>query len=260
MPNRPLDVDIKQVFKDLYLTKNDYHLVDDFVIKDDKTHPLALLVPGGGYSAVCSFIEGVPIARKLNKKGISAYILYYHVRSKAKYPAPMDDLARAIKEIFENKNNYNLDLNNYSICGSSAGGHLVASFGTDNMGYLKYNLPKPSALILSYPVITMNKEYTHLGTHDNLLGANASEAMEFMTSVEKHIHKEYPPTFIWCSKEDKTVPYRNSLELDKELEKNNIPHKLKIYENVDHGVGPGTGTNAEGWIEEAIKFWEENSK
>ena len=50
---------------------------------------------------------------------------------------------------------WNLDMENYSLWGSSAGGHLVASFGTDSMGYKKYNLPKPGAIILSYPVISM---------------------------------------------------------------------------------------------------------
>jgi len=33
-----------------------------------------------------------------------------------------------------------------------------------------------------------------------------------------------------------------------------------MFEDTDHGVGPGTGTNAEGWIDEAVNFWleEEN--
>ena len=253
MPNRPVDVDVKQSIKDIFLTKNEYHLVDDYVLKGTNKHPFAILVPGGGYGMVCSFIEGVPIAKKLNEKGISAFILYYRTRKKAKYPAPMDDLARAVKEIFDKAEEYNLDTNNYSIWGASAGGHLVSSFGTDNIGYLKYGLPKPGTLVLIYPVITMNKEFTHLGTHDTLLGSKTSEAMEYMTSVEKHIHKDYPKTFVWCSQADKVVPYR--LELDKALNEHNIPHELKIYENVDHGVGPGTGTSAEGWINEAIEFW-----
>ena len=70
-----------------------------FLLKDGKKHPLAILVPGGGYYLVCSFIEGVPIARKLNKKGISCVIVYYSVKKKALCPAPIDDLARGVKEI-----------------------------------------------------------------------------------------------------------------------------------------------------------------
>lgn len=28
------------------------------------------------------------------------------------------------------------------------------------------------------------------------------------------------------------------------------------YKGVGHGFGPGTGTSAEGWLLEAIRFWE----
>lgn len=259
MAKRPVDVDVKQSIKDIFLNKNEYHLNYDYVISDGKKHPLAILVPGGGYQMVCSFIEGVPIAKKLNAQGISAVIVYYRVRKKGRYPNPMDDLARAVKEIFEKADAYNLDINNYSVWGASAGGHLVASFGTDNMGYLKYGLPKPSSLILTYPVITMDKEYTHIGSHDALIGKDATKELEDETSVEKHIHKEYPPTFIWCSYEDATVPCKNTEMMKEELERNGISHKCNMYHDVDHGVGPATGTNAEGWINEAVEFWRLNS-
>jgi predicted esterase len=28
------------------------------------------------------------------------------------------------------------------------------------------------------------------------------------------------------------------------------------YGNLGHGFGPGTGTSAEGWIVDAVRFWE----
>ena len=28
------------------------------------------------------------------------------------------------------------------------------------------------------------------------------------------------------------------------------------YKNLGHGFGPGTGTSAEGWIADAVRFWE----
>ena len=255
MSNRPVDVDVRQSVKDIFLSKNEYRLVDDYVLRDGKKHPFALLVPGGGYSMVCSFIEGVPFAKKLNAMGISAFILYYHVRKKALYPAPMDDLARAVRAILDHVEKYNVEKENYSVWGASAGGHLAASFGTENMGYRKYGLPKPGALILSYPVISMDPAITHKVTHDNLLGKSASKKMEELTSVEKHVDKDYPDTFIWCSKSDKVVPFVNSLALIRALQDHGIREEHLIVDDTDHGVGPGTGTPAEGWIEKAVKFW-----
>lgn len=121
--NNP-NIDKMQSVKDV-IRFNRYKLDDRFVINDGKPHKCAILVPGGGYSHVCSFVEGVPIAKELNKKGISAFIVYYRVRNKAIFSNPQNDLARAIKEIQDKKDLYHLDMENYSLWGSSAGGHLV---------------------------------------------------------------------------------------------------------------------------------------
>ena len=33
-----------------------------------------------------------------------------------------------------------------------------------------------------------------------------------------------------------------------------------IINNLKHGFGVGKGTKAEGWIDQAVKFWEKNMK
>ena len=151
---QPVDIDPEQYEKDNSRKENAYALDDRFVIRDGKRHPFAVICPGGGYTMVCSFIEGVPYARKLNEMGISAFIVYYRVKDQARFPAPQDDLAQAVRDIFAKADEYLLDTAHWSVWGSSAGGHLAASFGTANMGYSHYDLPKPEALILTYPVIS----------------------------------------------------------------------------------------------------------
>lgn len=252
---KQVDLDRMQAAKDTVFSPNKYRLDDRFVIRDGKKHPLAIIVPGGGYFLVANFIEGVPIAKKLNQKGISAIIVYYRVRGKAKFPAPIDDLATAVREIMAKAGEYSVETENYSISGASAGGHLAACFGTDNMGYKKYKLPKPGALILSYPVISMTKELTHKGSHDNLIGKNATPEMEKLTSVEEHVHSDYPATYIWCSDDDETVKYENTNVMVAALKKAGIPARCEIFRGVAHGAGPATGTAAEGWIDKAVNFW-----
>ena len=102
MANRPIDLDSRQSLKDIF-RPNRYALDDRFVLRDGQTHPFAVVCPGGGYSMVCSFIEGTPVARRLNGLGISAFIVYYRVRGKARYPHPQDDLARAVREVPEGR-------------------------------------------------------------------------------------------------------------------------------------------------------------
>lgn len=249
---RPLDMKIREFF-DTY-RKNEYQL-KPYLIKDGKTHPVAVICPGGGYRRVCNFIEGYPFAKKLNKMGYHAFVVYYRVRNLAAYPNPQDDLARAVREIHDHAAQWKLDMNGYSVWGSSAGGHLAASFGTDAMGYIKYNLPKPGALILVYPVITMGDE-THCGSRNYLIGAYASQEYIDLTSVHKQVTGNYPPTFLWWGDEDGTVPPVNSLMLKDALIRNNIPNLCIEYQGVDHGVGIGKGLPCEGWFEKAVAFWQ----
>lgn len=248
------DIKIIPMLKD-FLRKSCFEINDRFVIRDGKKHKCAIICPGGGYYTVCSYIEGVPVARKLNKLGISAFIIYYRVKEEAVYPNPQDDLAKAIEEISKNAEKYQVDMDHYSIWGASAGGHLVGSFGTEKMGYRKYSLPKPGALILSYPVISLEKEYTHQSTRDNHIGAEASKEREKEFSVYTNVDDDYPPTYIWCGDADDTVTPENTKMMDQALKEHNIPHICTIFPEVKHGVGPATGTSAEGWINKAVEFW-----
>ena len=257
---KPADVDVLQSIKDMFFSKNDYRLVTDYVLQDGKTHPFAILVPGGGYYMVCSFIEGVPIAKKLNAKGISVFILYYHVKQKAAFPAPVDDLARAVREILADADKYHVDPKNYSIWGASAGAHLTAVFGTAHIGYPKYDLPRPGALVLSYPVISMDRAITHQQSHDFFIGKDASEVDEALVSAEKHVHADYPATFLWCSDDDSVVNPENTKRMNDALATAGIPHLCTTVHGVPHGAGPGTGTSVEGWIDQAITFWKENGR
>lgn len=237
-----------------FFRPNKYEL-KKYLINDGKKHPFALICPGGGYFAVCSFVEGEPFAKELNRRGYHAFVVYYRVKDRAQYPAPQEDVARALREILAHAQEWNLDTRAYSLWGSSAGGHLAASFGTDAMGYRNYDLPKPSTLVLTYPVVTMG-EKTHIGSRENLLGKDAEPGKLDFASVEKQITANYPPTFLWCGDADQTVDPVNCEMLEAALKEKGIPHLRKCYPGVDHGVGLGQGLACEGWFDEAVKFWE----
>ena len=254
MADRPIDLDRKQSLKDI-LRPNRSRLDDRFVLRDGGTHPFAVICPGGAYQTVCSSIEGTPIARRLNELGISCFIVYYRVREKARWPHPQDDLASAVKEILARAAEYRVDPKGYSVWGCSAGGHLAASFGTENMGFPRYELPKPGAIVLCYPVISMRPALTHDVTHDNLLGKHATAAMERFASVDENVTGSYPPTYLWCGGADATVDPENTRRMAAALKEAGVPLRCEIIPGVDHGVGPGTGTAAEGWIGRAVDFW-----
>lgn len=240
-------MDKMQYIYDLY-RPNKYAL-KPYLINDGKRHPFAVICPGGGYGRVCSFVEGKPFAKELNKLGFHAFVVYYRIKDKARYPHPQEDLKRAVEEIFSNAEKWKLDTDRWSIWGSSAGGHLVASYCTE-----KWGTPKPSAVILVYPVITMG-EHTHKGSRDNLLGKNADRDIIEKLSVEKQVGPGYPPTFIWYGTADDTVAPLNTKMMIQALEKSGVPCKAEEYEGIGHGAGLAKGTVAEGWFSHAVDFW-----
>lgn len=248
---RPFYMKFREFF-DTY-RKNEYAL-KPYLIRDGKTHPVAVICPGGGYRRVCSFVEGHPYAKRLNKLGCHAFVVYYRVRNLAVFPKPQDDLARAVAEIHAHAKDWNLDMNGYSVWGSSAGGHLAGCFGTESMGYLKYGLPKPGTLILTYPVVTMG-EKSHEGTRNYHIGPYPADEYVKLTSIEQQVTQSYPPTFLWWGDQDETVDPINSRMLQAELEKHGVPCLCREYRNVGHGVGIIRGLPCEGWFEDAVDFW-----
>ncbi|MBR5345875.1 MAG: alpha/beta hydrolase fold domain-containing protein [Clostridia bacterium] len=249
--------DPQQMASDIHRVENAYDLDDRFVLRDGKRHPFAVICPGGAYTMVCSYVEGVPFAKRLNEMGISAFIVYYRVRELARFPAPQDDLARAVREILTRADEYGLDIRHYSVWGSSAGGHLAASFGTTAMGYSHYGLPKPEAMVLVYPVISMDREITENETHNNLLGAEATKEQECSASVDLQVDANYPPTYIWCGDADRVVKPENTKRMADALRAAGIPYRCEIFPGIDHGVGLAANTAAGEWFDHAAAFWKQ---
>ena len=228
--------------------KNQYELTP--FLSKDKNAPVVIICPGGGYRMVASFIEGVPVAEFFQKNGFNAFVLRYRIKELAKYPHPMEDIAHALEDVM---NIYKLSLDNYSLCGFSAGGHMCALFGTSEYGYKKYRLPKPRLLTLVYPVISLEKKITHRNTRKYF--SNEEKDLVEIGNIYKHIDKDYPNVFIWRGDNDKSVPPINSDLLVEQLDKNNIEYKYFKYPKVGHGVGLGIKTSAEPWSNECINFW-----
>jgi dipeptidyl aminopeptidase/acylaminoacyl peptidase len=67
-----------------------------------------------------------------------------------------------------------------------------------------------------------------------------------------------PPTFVVQGENDGIV---NVSTVDRRVDamrNAGIEVEYHKYRNVGHGFGLGIGTNAEGWAEYAVKFWEKH--
>ncbi|MCR5781164.1 MAG: alpha/beta hydrolase [Clostridia bacterium] len=230
-----------------------HYELKSYLVDDGETHPFALICPGGAYEMISSVLEGEAYAKKLNERGFHAFVLYYRVKKNARYPNPQDDLQRAAEEIMEHAEEWKVRTEGWSLWGSSAGGHLAASFCTEDRG-----VPKPSALILCYPVVTMGDK-THKLSRSILLGKDPDEELIDRLSVERHIGQDFPPTFVWYGTADKVVDPVNSRMLQAALNLAGVPCEAEEYEGIGHGVGLAEGTAAEEWFDRAVEFWNETS-
>ena len=187
--------------------------------------------PGGGYSGLAVNHEGYDWAPYFNKQGIALIVLKYR-RPKGDRTLPISDAEAAMKMVRDSADVWNLNPNDIGIMGSSAGGHLASTIATHAPEALR-----PNFQILFYPVITMDKSFTHMGSHDNLLGKDASADLEKEFSNEKQVTKETPRAFIVYSDDDKVVPPANGVNYYLALNKKGVPSVLHIYPTGGHGWG-----------------------
>ena len=187
--------------------------------------------PGGGYSGLAVNHEWYDWAPYFNKQGIALIVLKYRM-PKGDRTLPISDAEAAMKMVRDSADVWNLNPNDIGIMGSSAGGHLASTIATHAPEALR-----PNFQILFYPVITMDKSFTHMGSHDNLLGKDASADLEKEFSNEKQVTKETPRAFIVYSDDDKVVPPANGVNYYLALNKKGVPSVLHIYPTGGHGWG-----------------------
>lgn len=187
--------------------------------------------PGGGYSHLAVGHEGYDWAPYFNKQGIALIVLKYRM-PKGDYTLPVSDAEAAMKMARDSADVWNLNPNDIGIMGFSAGGHLASTIATHAAPGIR-----PDFQILFYPVITMDKSYTHIGSRNSFLGENASAELEKEYSNEKQVTKETPRAFIVYSDDDKAVPPANGVNYYLALNKHHVPSVLHIYPSGGHGWG-----------------------
>ena len=223
--------------------------------------PYVVVCPGGAYTAVVSFREGYPPAAELNALGYTAFVLTYRVGMSEEplLPKPQDDLAQALRFIMARADEFRVPADEYAVMGFSAGGHLAASWGSENLGCRTYGLPEPDALLLGYPapspaVFDLNEVgRAYLAT---MVGPElAPEALDAI-DVTRHMDADFPPTYLIHSLDDSVVPVRSSTICAERCQELGVPCKLHLVDGCDHGFGTGIG-EARGWITDAMAFFEE---
>jgi acetyl esterase/lipase len=186
--------------------------------------PFAIVAPGGGFSYVGSVHEGFPYAQEIAQAGYHAFVLKYRVGQGG--GAPNEDMAAAISYVMRNAERLGAGRQHYALWGSSAGARMAASIGSHGTARFGGDaLPKPSAVVMAYTA--------HMDQAD-----------------------AEPATFIVVGENDGIAPPAVMRRRADALRRAGTRVEFREYPAVAHGFGPGTGTSADGWIGDAIRFWQ----
>ena len=162
---------------------------------------------------------------------------------------PLQDIQNAFRYCRAHAQEWGV--NQIGVMGFSAGGHLAASTST----LFVDEITRPDFSILVYPVITMNKTATHMGTRTNLIGKDEKwdnrdvmlkdfeeaqkmkHELERRYSLEAQVTKDTPSTYLIHCTDDTVVPVINSVNYYWSLKQHNVPVEFHIYPTGGHGWG-----------------------
>lgn len=198
-----------------------------FFFRGAQGAPFALVSPGGGFSYVGSLHEGFPLAQQISRSKLNAFVIRYRIGSEQR---ATEDLAAALAYIFRNAEKLGVSPRDYSLWGGSAGARMVGNIALSGVAaYGGGSLPKPATAVIAYT------------------GQSTTSAA-------------FPPTFITVAANDGIANVKTVERRVENLKAAGVEVVYRRYLTAGHGFGTGEGSDAEGWMDEAIRLWKKHLK
>ena len=220
----------------------------------------AIVVPGNMLTVTSEMGEGGSTAYELHQKGYAVFVLRYRTFLDLEDNQPLQDLARAVQLVTSLGSELNIRTRDYAIVGYSSGGQLAGVFANKEYGYGRYGVQKPAVLLLGYTVVNFSEVKI---VYQAFMDTGNYGWHYYCSSIADLVTEDYPPVFFWYGKDDKVLPWMiNQAQgpaLQAALEAHKVPYVVKVFESAPHCIGVGDTTDAEGWLTEAVAFWEQQT-
>lgn len=234
--------------------------------EEQRNGTAVIICPGGGYGILAWDWEGTKMAEWFNSFGVTAFVLQYRLphweTEDCRDKVALMDAQRAMRLVRSKAEVWQLDPERIGIMGFSAGGHLASSLSThydygDSTATASIDQMscRPDFSILMYPVITMDPAFTHMGSHNNLLGKTPTEEEEIYFSNEKQVTADTPPAILIHANDDEAVVPENSIAYYMALRKHNIPATMHIFPGGGHGFSMAEGMGTTEQWPAMVKGW-----
>lgn len=232
--------------KNIFNTKVVYNVSSPTItayLPENPNGTSVIIAPGGAFHTLSIDSEGIEVAKWLNAKGVTAFVLKYRVvhsltddpvkelmpkmanfkaldeENATVVPLATQDGLTAVKYVREHAKELNLDQKKIGFMGFSAGGTLTMSviYSADDS-----NRPNFVAPIYAY--------------ENAIIGTN--------------MPKEKTPIFIAVAGDDQLGLMPHSINIYRKWFDAKQPAELHIYEKGGHGFGMRkTGISTDGWID-----------
>lgn len=239
-------------------------------VSQSRRRPAVLILPGGGYEHI-SQRESEPVALRFLARGWVAFALEYSV-APARFPVQLREAAWAMRFIRERAEEFEVDPHMVAAVGFSAGGHLCgllgALFDSPQVADIAPGaLLRPDALGLCYPV-AVSWGNTHAASFQNLCGDDRDLAGRL--SLDRLVREDMSPVYLWTTRDDGSVPCRNTLLLAQALDEAGVDFALRVYRHGKHGLSvadsqvfpardlPAFSPGITRWPEEMMDFFAES--
>jgi acetyl esterase/lipase len=212
-----------------------------------------VIFPGGAYAHLAADLEGREVADWFTSRGFKAFIVSYRLTSHGYVlPVPLLDARRAIQTVRANAAQYHIAPDRIVTIGFSAGGHLAALAAVqpvpgdpNSSDPVERVSSRPDYLVLGYPwlgAITTDTSYLSYCKIFNLM--EQCDDLKAKYTPALFVTKDTPPTFIYHTFNDHTVPIEQSLDFFSALVKAGVPAEYHVFANGAHGSGLGKGDPA----------------
>lgn len=247
-----------------------------YLLEGDEPRSAIIVCPGGSFQFRASG-EGEPIARWLNRIGISAFVLNYRVAPFSPFTSTKDAV-RAVRYVRYHAREFNIDPERIGMMGFSAGGYLAAFVGTrfDNgLVELGSRDAQIMSMLLGEPDIDDPVDQTSARLDalvlcyaetspfardrlppDSLLTRDVTvdDFIDF-TANHKHVSTRTPPTFLWITATDHWNFQSQNLLFAQALNELNLPFDLHIFSKGPHGLGLAEGEPTVAVWTELCEVW-----
>ena len=223
-----------------------------------------VVLPGGAYRGLAADLEGREVADWFTARGFRAFILSYRLTSHGYVlPVPLLDARRAVQLVRARANDYQIDPNRIVIIGFSAGGHLAALAGTqpvpgnpDSPDPIERVPSKPDYMVLGYAWLgAISSDTSHLSYCKIFNLMDQCEALKAAYTPELFVTKDTPPTFMYHTYTDQTVPVQQALGFFNALVKAGVPAEMHVFANGPHGTGLGKSDPALDQWPNLLEIW-----